>query len=268
MERVSALMGSRLFASVIPVTAGVLGVLIANLPVSFLGGIVPAPLLGLMPIYFWGLVRPDLMPPFWAFAAGILEDMLSGGPAGVWTVSFIVTYVLIDRQRDAFAGLSGFGAILGFATAASLACASAYNGGSALLLAHPALRAGDGRTRDEHRLLCPGAGVPRLRAPPAGRSLAERFLMPLFDRKDKSRYATFTRRTLMVSGGMTAVLCALGGGLYQLQIRDGALYRTAAEDNRVNERLVAPPRGRILDRSASSSPTTAATTAFSSSPSR
>ena len=72
--------------------------------------------------------------------------------------------------------------------------------------------------------------------------------MPLFDRKDKSRYATFTRRTLMVSGGMTAVLCALGGRLYQLQIRDGALYRTAAEDNRVNERLVAPPRGRLLDR--------------------
>ena len=72
--------------------------------------------------------------------------------------------------------------------------------------------------------------------------------MPLFDRKDKSRYATFTRRTLVMSGGMTAVLCALGGRLYQLQIRDGDHYRTAAEDNRVNERLVAPPRGRILDR--------------------
>jgi penicillin-binding protein 2 len=72
--------------------------------------------------------------------------------------------------------------------------------------------------------------------------------MPLFDRKDKSRYATFTRRTLVMSGGMTAVLCALGGRLYQLQIKDGDLYRTAAEDNRVNERLVAPPRGRILDR--------------------
>jgi penicillin-binding protein 2 len=72
--------------------------------------------------------------------------------------------------------------------------------------------------------------------------------MPLFDRKDKSRYATFTRRTLMMSGGMTAVLGLLGGRLYQLQIRDGALYRTASEDNRVNERLVAPPRGRIMDR--------------------
>lgn len=72
--------------------------------------------------------------------------------------------------------------------------------------------------------------------------------MPLFDRKDKSRYATFTRRTLLMSGGMTMVLGALGARLYQLQIRDGDLYRTAAEDNRVNERLVAPPRGRIIDR--------------------
>jgi penicillin-binding protein 2 len=72
--------------------------------------------------------------------------------------------------------------------------------------------------------------------------------MPLFDKKDKSRYETFTRRTLLMSGGMTAVLCTLGGRLYQLQIKDGALYHTAAEDNRVNERLVAPPRGRIMDR--------------------
>ena len=29
--------------------------------------------------------------------------------------------------------------------------------------------------------------------------LAERFLMPLFDRKDKSRYATFTRRSLVLA---------------------------------------------------------------------
>lgn len=126
MERVSALMGNRIVASVIPVTFAILGTLIANTPVSFLGGIVPAPLLGLMAIYFWCLVRPDLMPPFWAFAVGILEDVLSGGPPGVWTVSFIVTYALIDRQRDAFAGLSGLGAILGFATAAATACAIAY----------------------------------------------------------------------------------------------------------------------------------------------
>jgi len=72
--------------------------------------------------------------------------------------------------------------------------------------------------------------------------------MPLFDRKDKSRYASFTRRTLLVTGGMTGVFAALAGRLYQLQVIEGQEFMTRAEDNRVNERLTAPLRGRILDR--------------------
>lgn len=72
--------------------------------------------------------------------------------------------------------------------------------------------------------------------------------MPLFDRKDKSRYATFSRRTLLVTGGMGAVFAALAGRLYQLQILEGEEYMTRAEDNRVNQRLMAPLRGRIIDR--------------------
>jgi penicillin-binding protein 2 len=72
--------------------------------------------------------------------------------------------------------------------------------------------------------------------------------MPLFDKKDKSRYTTFTRRSLGMGAGMTAVFAVLGGRLYQLQIRDGSQYMVEAEDNRVSERLIAPPRGRILDR--------------------
>ena len=72
--------------------------------------------------------------------------------------------------------------------------------------------------------------------------------MPLFDKKDKSRYATFTRRSLGLGGGMSLVFAILAGRLYQLQIRDGDQYMTQAEDNRINERLLAPPRGRIFDR--------------------
>ena len=66
--------------------------------------------------------------------------------------------------------------------------------------------------------------------------------------RDKSRYATFTRRAVLLSGGMTAVFGVLAGRLYQLQIVNGELYRDQAEDNRINQRLLAPPRGRILDR--------------------
>lgn len=72
--------------------------------------------------------------------------------------------------------------------------------------------------------------------------------MPLFDKKDKSRYATFTRRAVGMGGAMTAVFAVLGGRLYQLQIRDGDQYLIDAEANRISERLIAPPRGRIIDR--------------------
>ncbi|HEX3429519.1 MAG TPA: penicillin-binding protein 2 [Rhizomicrobium sp.] len=72
--------------------------------------------------------------------------------------------------------------------------------------------------------------------------------MPLFDRKDKSRYAAFTRRTLMTGGAIGAVLGVLGVRLYQLQILEGDQFRTKAEENSVSVRLVAPLRGRIFDR--------------------
>jgi penicillin-binding protein 2 len=68
------------------------------------------------------------------------------------------------------------------------------------------------------------------------------------DKKPKSRHATFSRRTLLLSGGMTAVFGVLSGRLYQLQIENGDLYLNRAEDNRINQRLLAPRRGRILDR--------------------
>jgi len=72
--------------------------------------------------------------------------------------------------------------------------------------------------------------------------------MPVFDKKDKSRYTAFTRRTLGLGGGMTAIFAVLGGQLYRLQILNGDEYKIAAEDNRVSERPIAPPRGRIVDR--------------------
>ena len=126
MERMGSLMGGRIFSSMVPVSLGILGALIANFPVSFLGNLVPPPLLSFMPLYFWAIVRPDLMTPFWAFALGLLEDFLSGGPPGVWAASYLAAFAFVDNQRDMLAGLSGVGALVGFAVAALVACASAY----------------------------------------------------------------------------------------------------------------------------------------------
>jgi penicillin-binding protein 2 len=58
----------------------------------------------------------------------------------------------------------------------------------------------------------------------------------------------FTRRALLLMGVQVAALGALGERLYRLQVADGRKYATLAENNRVSNRLLSPPRGRIVDR--------------------
>src|ERR1700722_1195033 len=119
-------MGARLAAALVPFVCGLLGVIFSNIPITLFGGLVPSPLLGLIPIYFWCLVRPDLMTPAATLVIGIFEDIMAGGPPGGWPLSFVLTYAVVARQRDSFAGLSGLGAVLGFATAACITCLAAY----------------------------------------------------------------------------------------------------------------------------------------------
>jgi penicillin-binding protein 2 len=67
-------------------------------------------------------------------------------------------------------------------------------------------------------------------------------------RDDQDRAQVFSRRALILGGGQALVLSVLAGRMYQLQIIEGETYRLQAEDNRINLQLLAPPRGRILDR--------------------
>jgi rod shape-determining protein MreD len=117
---------ARMVSALVPLLCGLVFAFVANIPISVTAGQVPPPLLALVPVYFWCLVRPDLMTPAAAFAIGLMEDVLSGGPPGVWTLSFVLTYVLVSRQRDSFASLSGLAAVLGFASAAAFCCATAW----------------------------------------------------------------------------------------------------------------------------------------------
>ena len=126
LERPGNLTSLRVLAGLVPLFCGLAGALIGNVPISILSGKVPPPLFALVPVYFWCLVRPDLMTPAAVLAIGFAEDILSGGPPGVWTLAFVLTYALVASQRDSFAGLSGLAAVVGFGAAAAAACASAY----------------------------------------------------------------------------------------------------------------------------------------------
>jgi penicillin-binding protein 2 len=67
-------------------------------------------------------------------------------------------------------------------------------------------------------------------------------------KQEGKRNGVFTRRALLLMAGQTAALGALGIKLYRVQVEQGAKYATLAESNRVSARLIASPRGRILDR--------------------
>lgn len=121
-----ALNVSRLLGSFLPALSAVLLVMLVNLPVTLTGGLFPAPLLALTAVYFWALVRPDLMPPYVVLFVGLLEDLLSGGPAGIWATGFMAAYALVDRQRENLAGLAGIAAVLGFAAAMAVAAMATF----------------------------------------------------------------------------------------------------------------------------------------------
>ena len=58
----------------------------------------------------------------------------------------------------------------------------------------------------------------------------------------------FTRRVALLAGGKALLLSALVGRMYYLQVLESDRYTVLAEENRINLRLLPPPRGRILDR--------------------
>jgi penicillin-binding protein 2 len=68
------------------------------------------------------------------------------------------------------------------------------------------------------------------------------------DWRENTRYATFTRRSALISAGTLAIFSGLFARLYHLQVIKADEYATLAEENRVSVRKLAPLRGRILDR--------------------
>lgn len=66
--------------------------------------------------------------------------------------------------------------------------------------------------------------------------------------RDQDRIDSFTRRAFVVGGLQGLALAALGLRLSWLQVVEGEKYRTLAENNRINVKILTPSRGQIVDR--------------------
>ncbi|MGH1398252.1 MAG: penicillin-binding protein 2 [Alphaproteobacteria bacterium] len=58
----------------------------------------------------------------------------------------------------------------------------------------------------------------------------------------------FSRRAFVIGGLQASILAVLGGRLAYLQVSQGAKYKTLADKNRINIKMLAPSRGEIVDR--------------------
>jgi penicillin-binding protein 2 len=66
--------------------------------------------------------------------------------------------------------------------------------------------------------------------------------------RETQREKVLTRRAALLGGGQAALGAVLAARLYQLQILEKDRYTVLADENRINLRLLAPSRGRIVDR--------------------
>lgn len=66
--------------------------------------------------------------------------------------------------------------------------------------------------------------------------------------RDQDQQQVFSRRAFVAGIGVTGLMAVLGSRLAWLQLMQGEEYKTLAESNRINLKMLAPPRGQIVDR--------------------
>jgi len=66
--------------------------------------------------------------------------------------------------------------------------------------------------------------------------------------QQQSQQKVFTRRLAILGGLKVAMVATLAGRLYYLQVIEGEKYKLLSDENRINHRILFPPRGLIVDR--------------------
>ncbi|PPR77338.1 MAG: hypothetical protein CFH01_01593 [Alphaproteobacteria bacterium MarineAlpha2_Bin1] len=60
--------------------------------------------IAIIPIFYWSIYRPDLFPIYFVFIAGLLYDLIIGGPLGQWALIFTLLRVVMETQRKVLIG--------------------------------------------------------------------------------------------------------------------------------------------------------------------
>jgi len=64
------------------------------------------PLMPLMAVFHWAVYRSELLPAYAVFIIGLLQDIFSGVPIGVYTIVFLMVYGIVIWQHRFLFGKS------------------------------------------------------------------------------------------------------------------------------------------------------------------
>ena len=101
-----------------PTMLGLIGVVLLALPLRIAEGIIPTPYLPLVIVFYWSVYGPHYMPALSIFFIGLIQDLLFGGPLGLWPAVYLLTQYVVLSQRSYFLGREQRVVWIGFGFAA------------------------------------------------------------------------------------------------------------------------------------------------------
>lgn len=90
----------------LPALLALFAVVIFSLPYGVPGLTALGTVFAACTVFYWSMYRPDVMPTAAAFAIGLAQDLLGGGPLGAMALVLVTLSALTVAQRRAFAGKS------------------------------------------------------------------------------------------------------------------------------------------------------------------
>jgi rod shape-determining protein MreD len=105
----------------VPFVTVVIAILMTILPYGIAHGLFATPAFALIPVFFWATYKPDLLPIPAVFLAGLLQDLVTAGPLGLWAVIFLITYSVTIWQSEQIEGQPLRVQWLGFAATTAVA---------------------------------------------------------------------------------------------------------------------------------------------------
>lgn len=109
-----------------PFLLGLLLVLISLIPTNIPELSSIPPMLTLIAVYHWSLFRPDLLPIGAIFVLGLIQDLLGGGPMGIYTLMLLIVHGMVISQRKFLFRKPFFITWIGFAMFGALAELAAW----------------------------------------------------------------------------------------------------------------------------------------------